>query len=83
MKVTLKLFASLGDYLPADAKQNAVELNVNDQASTTDLLHRCGLPEQSVHLVLLNGVYVAPGRRSTTVLQPGDVVAVWPPVAGG
>jgi molybdopterin converting factor small subunit len=34
-------------------------------------------------LVLLNGKYIAPEARGTTTLTEGDVLAIWPPVAGG
>jgi molybdopterin converting factor small subunit len=36
-----------------------------------------------VHLVLVNGVYIAPDQRDTRVLQEGETLAIWPPVAGG
>jgi sulfur carrier protein ThiS len=36
-----------------------------------------------VKLVLVNGVYIPPERWQTQVLNEGDVLAIWPPVAGG
>ena len=36
-----------------------------------------------VHLVLVNGVYVPPEQRAERVLKDGDVLAIWPPIAGG
>ena len=36
-----------------------------------------------VHLVLVNGVYVPPAERATRTLEEGDVLAIWPPIAGG
>jgi molybdopterin converting factor small subunit len=44
-------------------------------------LHR--LPEKLVHLVLVNGSYIAPEKRPTQTLLEGDVLAIWPPIAGG
>jgi sulfur carrier protein ThiS len=41
------------------------------------------LPEKLVHLVLVNGSYVAPEKRPTQTLNEGDVLAIWPPIAGG
>ena len=36
-----------------------------------------------VHLVLVNGVFVPPDERAGKCLDNGDVLAVWPPIAGG
>lgn len=83
MKITFKLFATLSDYLPPDRKHNTVALDVSPDATITDLIERHRLPPKLVHLVLVNGVYVAPADRPVRVLQEGDVVAIWPPVAGG
>ena len=41
------------------------------------------LPHKLVHLVLFNGLYVPPAERATRALNDGDVLAIWPPVAGG
>jgi molybdopterin converting factor small subunit len=38
---------------------------------------------QTVCLVLVNGKYIKPEDRDTTTLLEGDVLAIWPPVAGG
>jgi sulfur carrier protein ThiS len=36
-----------------------------------------------VHLVLVNGSFVPPEQRATRELVEGDVLAIWPPIAGG
>ena len=41
------------------------------------------LTEKWVHLVLVNGVYIYPEKRATHTLVEGDVLAIWPPIAGG
>ena len=84
MKITFKLYATLTDYLPAEARSsNRLELDVPQDASIADVIAPFGLPMKLVHLVLVNGVYVAPESRATRVLQEGDVLAIWPPIAGG
>lgn len=83
MKVILKLYASLSDYLPAEARQNQVQLDVDDDATVGALIERYRLPPKLTHLVLVNGVFIAPTARATTVLREGDQLAVWPPIAGG
>lgn len=83
MKVTFKLYALLGKYLPPAAHKNEVELDIDEGTSAADLLRRYNVPEEMCHLVLINGSFVPPGARETAHLQDGDALAVWPPVAGG
>jgi molybdopterin synthase sulfur carrier subunit len=84
MKITFKLFASLTDYLPPTARGgNVVELDVAQDATISQVIEPFGLPPKLVHLVLVNGSYVAPAQRPTQGLAEGDVLAIWPPIAGG
>lgn len=84
MRITLKLFASLTDYLPPHARRdNQVVLDVAPGATISAIIEPLGLPPKLVHLVLVNGVYVAPEQRPTRTLIEGDVLAIWPPIAGG
>lgn len=83
MKVTLKLYATLADYLPVGARNNRVELEVADAVTVNAILAPFSLPPKLTHLVLVNGVFVPPEARASTVLNEGDALAVWPPIAGG
>ncbi|MDB5760705.1 MAG: hypothetical protein JWM30_3994 [Burkholderia sp.] len=83
MKITFKLYATLSDYLPAGQRHNAIELEIEPSTTIADLVERFHLPPRLVHLVLVNGVYVAPEHRPARTLAPGDALAIWPPVAGG
>lgn len=84
MRITFKLFAQLTDYLPVEARHtNVIELDVAPQASISQIIEPYGMPPKLVHLVLVNGSYIAPAQRLTQILQPGDVLAIWPPIAGG
>jgi sulfur carrier protein ThiS len=84
MQITLKLYASLTQHLPADARgSNQVPLNVPDGTPIAKVIEPFGLPEKLVHLVLVNGVYVPPAERLSRVPVDGDVLAIWPPIAGG
>ncbi len=84
MKITFKLFATLTDYLPPDARRaNQVELDIAPDTPIAKVYEPFGLPDKMVHLVLLNGRYIAPEARASTTLVEGDVLAIWPPIAGG
>ena len=84
MKITFKLYASLTEYLPAESRYgNRVTLELDEGTSIAQVIEPFGLPQKMVHLVLVNGVYVAPAERLSRVLNEGDVLAIWPPIAGG
>jgi molybdopterin converting factor small subunit len=84
MKITLKLFASLTDYLPDKARNsNLLELDIEPGTTISQAVAPFDLPTKLVHLVLVNGTYIDPGKRLTHVLREGDVIAIWPPIAGG
>ncbi len=84
MNVTLKLFASLTDFLPADAKySNLVELEAAPGTTIQQVVEQFRLPPKQVHLVLVNGHYIAADQRASRALDAGDVLAIWPPIAGG
>lgn len=88
MRITLKLYAMLGDHLPSEAdgqrrKGNELPLNVSEGATVQSVIDRFKLPAKLVHLVLVNGVYVPPGARDGHTLAANDELAIWPPIAGG
>ncbi len=84
MQITFKLYASLTDYLPAAHRRaNLVQIDIAPDATIADIIAPFSLPMKMVHLVLINGVYVAPEDRATRTLAEGDVLAIWPPIAGG
>ena len=84
MKITLKLFASLTDYLPPAVKYtNMLDMDVAPDSSISQIIGPMALPEKMVHLVLVNGKYVEPEDRLTRTLSEGDVLAIWPRLAGG
>ena len=83
MRLTLKLYATLSDYLPAGARNNQVSLEVAESATVAEVLHPLALPPRLTHLVLVNGSFVPLEERPRRRLTEGDVLAVWPPIAGG
>jgi sulfur carrier protein ThiS len=88
MRVTFKLFAMLSDHLPqqVDGRTrvgNAIELDVPEGTTIQGLIERFRLPAKLVHLVLVDGTYVPKEQRGTRALADGEVLAIWPPIAGG
>ena len=77
------MYASLAKYLPSDAERNIVKIEVESDVTVFKLLAIYKVPADSVHLVLVNGIYIEPEDRDKPLFKEGDVLALWPPVAGG
>lgn len=84
MRVTFKLYAMLSDYLPDAARRtNSLALDVPSGRTVGQVIDEFNLPPKLVHLVLVNGNYIQPDDRAGRALAEGDVLAIWPPIAGG
>lgn len=83
MEIQFKLYAGLTRYLPAGSERHRATLRVPEDTSVQALIERSKVPPELVHLVFRNGVFVPPSARGTEILQAGDELAIWPPVAGG
>jgi sulfur carrier protein ThiS len=84
VRMTLKLYASLTQYLPEAYRRNhAMPMEVDAHATIDSILAPLGMPPASIKLVVLNGVFVPPSTRASTHFADGDVLALWPPIAGG
>ena len=83
VKLTFKLYASLTQLLPPEATDHAIAIEVDAGISVLDVIDRFKVPRKSAHLVLVNGVFLAPEERNKPSLRDGDTLAIWPPVAGG
>ncbi len=77
MRIQIKLFADLRRYLPDG--EPSVSAEFPDGASIAEVLQSYGVPEEKPRIILVNGRH-AP---ITQALQDGDLLSVFPPVAGG
>lgn len=62
---------------------NELAIDVADGSTVAQVIRQFALPEKLVHLVLVDGTYIAPADRDSHVLKEGEVLAIWPPIAGG
>ena len=81
--IALKLYASLTEFFPEKAKHNRLEMGLQSNTTVAEVLSNLQIPPERAHLVLINGVYIPPEERTEKCLNEKDVLAIWPPVAGG
>ena len=79
VSVTLKLFATFRRYWPSDSQSDARTLGVPPGARVGDVLAGFGVPTDDSAVILINGRTGTPEQ----ILEDGDVVAVFPSMAGG
>ena len=76
MKITLKLYAGLSQYLPENAVGNEAEIMIDPELDLQGVLDCYGIPSEQIFLVLVNGVYVPPDDREGYMLSELDALAV-------
>jgi len=79
VRVEVRLFATLVPFLPPDSHDGAAVLEIPEGSTVHDVVRRLGIPADLERVTLLNGGDSAPDAR----LHPGDVLTVFPPLAGG
>ena len=83
MRMYIEFYASLMKYLPAGKSRFRREITVEDSLILNRLIERYHIATEEAHIVLVNGQFVCGEDREHKSLQEGDVVSIWPPVAGG
>ncbi len=79
MKVEVKLFANFREYLPPGSEKYSCTLEFAEGTTIKQVLARLKIPEDLPMVPLVNGIH----RRPEDPLQPGDILSIFPPVAGG
>jgi molybdopterin converting factor small subunit len=80
MNVEVRLFATLRKKLPPGSPRGKCHLELPDDATLAELLARLDIPRESAQMVLVNGEHDRDFERR---LRDGDVLSIFPPVAGG
>ena len=83
MNVEVKLFASLRARIPNGTGRSTFDLEEN--VTLADLLEKLDIPGEMSQMTLINGEHCPPEQewRAKKKLKEGDVVSVFPPLAGG
>jgi len=79
VKVAVQCFATLGVYLPAGTTGDSVTLELPAGTTVDDVVRALGIPADLEYLRVVNGHERPPGYY----LVDGDVLSLFPPLAGG
>lgn len=79
MEIEVKLFATLRDYLPKGSSRFSCKMEVGGHTRVKDILSRLKIPDDIPKIILINGIH----GKNDQVLNEGDVLSIFPPVAGG
>jgi molybdopterin converting factor small subunit len=79
VRVEVRLFATLERFLPPGSRGGTAILDVPEGSTASDVAQRLGIPAGLERVLLVNGREASPERT----LAPGDVLDLYPPLAGG
>lgn len=79
MRVQIKLFSVLRDYVSDYDPQKGVATDLPAGATVSDLLSHLGIPMSKVPVVICNGRIL----QATDTIQPDSTLHIFQPVAGG
>ncbi len=79
MTVQVALYAGLSQYLPPGAQDRRTALELPEGSAVRDALARLGIPADAPRILVLDGKVTT----EDTVLRAGQMLGVFPPLAGG
>ena len=74
LRISLRFYAELNDFLPADRRQVTFARDLKEHASVKDVIEALGVPHTEVDLVLVNGASV----DFSYLVRDGDRISVYP-----
>jgi molybdopterin converting factor small subunit len=84
MQVKLKLFMKFKDYTPETGTNGKAELEIPEGSTFEDLLTVLNMPVNMDKIIVINGISHKQGSKvNVQQLKDRDVVAIFPPIAGG
>ncbi len=79
MEIEVRLFATFRDYLPAGSSTFSFKKVLDKPTTVREIIDELRLPEQIPKIIIINGNH----STAEYILQNGDVLSIFPPVAGG
>ena len=79
MEIEVRLFAALSKYLPEGSAGRSARLTISKGATVSQAMEQLGVPMDLAKLIFVDSVHSKPD----TVLQDGNILSIFPPIAGG
>ena len=79
MEIKVKLFATLRDYLPKGSDGKSCQMDIDKKTTIEQIITQLKIPEEIPKITLVNGLQASMDQT----LKEGDVLSIFPPVAGG
>jgi molybdopterin converting factor small subunit len=79
MKAEIRLFANFRDFLPEGSKVFSYFMSFDGEKTVHDVIHELKLPDDIPRIIIVNGIHA----EADHVIKDGDVVSLFPPLAGG
>ena len=84
MRISLKLFMKFKEYTPECGQNGKATIEIPDGSTFRDLLGILNMPEETDKIIVINGISHKQGSKVSSIeLKDGDIVAIFPPIAGG
>ena len=79
MDIEVRLFSLLTLHVPAGTDGRSVSLTVPEGATVAYVIDQLGVPTGLAKLIFIDGIH----GRHDSVLSDGNVLSIFPPIAGG
>jgi len=83
MRIKVKLFAMLQDRLPPGSVGHTTEIEIPSGATARRVIEQMRIPAPMAHLVMVNGAHLTQAEIDQRILQEGETLSIFPPIAGG
>ncbi len=83
MQVNVKLFGTLGKYLPEASAGNVTQIDIENSISIAKLIELLKLPADKPYIVSVNDNLVPASERQSYVVTESDNIKLIPSLKGG
>ena len=83
MRIRIRLFATLQQYLPAGSEGCETSADLPAGATVVDALDALSVPCNLAHIIFINGRHVLRSDLAVRQLAEGETLSVFPAIGGG